>query len=118
MQDAARQAGSFDELCATLEQRIERPEQRTQFRNAMLASRTDASVRRGAPDASTRRDGKIGADEVRRAEQELVRHVGPIARILVKRASDAAGSADEFWQLLAAHISADADRQAFLRSRG
>ena len=118
VQDAARQAGSFDELCATLEQRIERPEQRTQFRNAMLASRTDASVRRDASDASARRDGKIGADEVRRAEQELVRHVGPIARILVKRASDAAGSTDEFWQLLAAHIGAEADRQAFLRSRG
>jgi eukaryotic-like serine/threonine-protein kinase len=117
VQDAARQAASLDALCATLEQKIERADQRTQFRNEVLASRPDASVRRDAPDASARRDAKVGPDEARRAEQELVRHVGPIARILVKRASDAAGSADEFWQLLAAHINADADRQAFLRSR-
>ncbi len=117
VQDAARQAGSLDALCATLEQKIERADQRTQFRNEVLATRSDASVRRDVPDASARRDAKVGPDELRRAEQELVRHVGPIARILVKRASDAAGSADEFWQLLAAHINADADRQAFLRSR-
>ena len=59
----------------------------------------------------------VGADELRRAEQGLVRYVGPIARILVKRASDAAGSTDEFWQLLAAHIGGEVDREAFLRAR-
>jgi hypothetical protein len=40
-----------------------------------------------------------------------------MARILVKRASDTAASADAFWQLLAGHIGAEADRQAFLRAR-
>jgi serine/threonine-protein kinase len=119
VQDAARQAGSLDALCATLEQRIERPEQRTQFRSEVLGSRTEDKARRDAKVGAgeTRHDAKVGAEEARRAEQELVRHVGPIARVLVKRAADAAGSADEFWQLLAAHIGADADRQAFLRSR-
>ena len=108
VQSAVRRAGSLDELCGTLEQRIERPEERTQFRNAVMARQ---------PDAPTRSGGAVGADEMLRAQRQLVRHLGPIAGILVKRASAAAGSADEFWQLLAAHITTEADRQAFLRGR-
>jgi serine/threonine protein kinase len=108
VQSAARRAGSLDELCETLGQRIEHPDQRTQFRNDIMASQVGASAVGRAV---------VGAEEMRRAEQELARHVGPIARILVKRASDAAASADEFWQLLATHIGAEADRQAFLRGR-
>ncbi len=108
VQSAARRAGSLDELCETLGQRIEHPDQRTQFRNDIMASQVGASAVGRAV---------VGAEEMRRAEQELARHVGPIARILVKRASDAAASADEFWQLLASHIGAEADRQAFLRGR-
>jgi serine/threonine-protein kinase len=108
VQSAARRAGSLDELCETLGQRIERPDQRTQFRNDILASQVGASAVGRAV---------VGAEEMRRAEQELVRHVGPIARILVKRASNAAASTDDFWQLLAAHIGTEADRQAFLRGR-
>jgi serine/threonine protein kinase len=108
VQSAARRAGSLDELCETLGQRIERPEQRTQFRNDILASQVGASTVGRAV---------VGAEEMRRAEQDLARHVGPIARILIKRASGTAASADEFWQLLAAHIGTEADRQAFLRGR-
>jgi hypothetical protein len=122
VQSAALRATSLDELCETLGQRIESPEQRTQFRNEILGGRADASSvgrattgSRAAPPAVSR--AVVGADELRRAEQELVRYVGPIARILVKRASDSARSTDEFWQLLAAHIGGEADRQAFLRGR-
>ena len=108
VQDAVRRASTLNELFETLEQQIDRPEERTQFRNAMRDSHVEGPIRRTTA---------VGADEMLRAERELVRHVGPIAGILVKRASDAAGSADEFWQLLAAHIDSAADRQAFLRSR-
>jgi serine/threonine-protein kinase len=51
------------------------------------------------------------------AERKLTEYVGPIARILVKRAQQAATSPDDFWQRLAAHIDRDADRQAFLKIR-
>ncbi len=108
VQDAVRHAGTLDELYDSLEQRIDRPEERTQFRKAIRGSQVEGPTRRAAA---------VGADEMLRAERGLVRHVGPIAGILVKRASDAARSADEFWQLLAAHIDAAADRAAFLRSR-
>ncbi len=112
VQNAARRAGSLDELCDTLGQLIQRPEQRAQFRQEVLAdqARTETTAV-PAPAA-------IAADEAVRAEQELVRHVGPIARILVKRALRSAASADELWQVLATHIPGEADRQAFLRRRG
>ena len=122
VQSAARRAGSLDELCEALGQRIEHPGQRTQFRNEIMGGQASASsvghVITGIHAASSAVGRTVvGADEMRRAEQDLVRYVGPIARILVKRASDAAGSPDEFWQLLAAHIGGDADRTAFLRGR-
>jgi serine/threonine protein kinase len=108
VQNAARRTSSLDELCDTLGQLIERPEQRAQFRQEILADDT------GAP-AATR--AAVSPEEARRAEQELVRYVGPIARILVKRGLAAAGSSDELWRLLATHIPGEADRQTFLRRR-
>jgi serine/threonine protein kinase len=109
VQSAARRAGSLDELCDTLGRLIEPPEQRARFRQEILAGETQAP----APARKA-----VAAEEAARAEQELVRHVGPIARILVKRALSNAGSADELRQLLATHIPGEADRQAFLRRRG
>jgi hypothetical protein len=109
VQDAARRTSSLDELCDTLGQLIERPEQRARFRQEILADET------GAP-AATR--ATVSPEEARRAEQELVRYVGPIARILVKRGLATAGSSDELWRLLATHIPDEADRQTFLRRRG
>jgi serine/threonine-protein kinase len=109
VQNAARRSGSLDELCDTLGQLIDRPEQRAQFRQEILADQTQPPAARRAA---------VAADEARRAEQELVRFVGPIARILVKRAAAGAASVDELWSLLATHIPGEADRQAFLRRRG
>ena len=108
VQNAARQAGTFDELCDSLAQRIEQPEQRAQFRQEVQVDQSAASLPRRAD---------IAADEVQRAERELVRYVGPIARILAKRALASADSVDQLWQLLAAHIERDADRRAFLERR-
>ncbi len=116
VQSAARRAGSLDELCDTLGQLIERPEQRVQFRQEVLANQTAATAARTRPAVAA--TAAVGAEEARRAEHELARYMGPIAKILVKRALGAAGSADEFWQLLATHIGGEADRQAFLRRRG
>jgi eukaryotic-like serine/threonine-protein kinase len=107
VRSAARRAGSLDELCDTLGQLIDRPDQRAQFRQEVLAEQNQVPRR-----------ATVDAEEARRAEQELVRYVGPIARILVKRALETAESADALWEHLADHIPAEADRQAFLRRRG
>jgi eukaryotic-like serine/threonine-protein kinase len=118
VQNAARRAGSLDELCDTLGRLIERPEQRAQFRQEVLADQTAATAMKSRAGTAAPSLAAIPADEAARAEHALVRHVGPIARILVKRAVGSAASVDALWQTLAAHIPVEADRQAFLRRRG
>jgi serine/threonine protein kinase len=110
VQSAAQRSGSLDELCDTLSRLIDRPDQKVRFCQEVLAGQTQ--MRTSASGAV------IASAEAARAEQELALHVGPIARILVKRALEQAKSAEELWQLLATHIAAEADRRAFLRRRG
>jgi serine/threonine protein kinase len=102
VQSAARRASSLEELHDILAQRIEQPAERTRFRDS------------GPP---AQPQGEIASELVQRAERELTRYIGPIGRVLVKRALTTAKSADELWQLLATHIERDNDRQAFLLTR-
>jgi hypothetical protein len=46
----------------------------------------------------------------------LARHIGPIAKIYVEKAATQAKTKDDFCERLAAHISAPADRTAFLNA--
>ena len=95
VQSAARQASSLEEL------------------HTIIARRMEGSGVTTGP--GTARTG-VNAELLQRAERELTRYVGPIARILVKRASGTAGSAEELWRALATHIERDADRQGFMKS--
>ena len=54
---------------------------------------------------------------MQQAERELTRRLGPIARVLVKRALTTAHSPDDLWEILATHIERDVDRQSFLQAR-
>jgi len=108
VQSAARQSHSLDELHETLAQRIDQPEQRAQFRRESAGD---------PPAAATQSRADIAQPQVQQAERELTRYIGPIARILVKRALSTARSPDEFWQQLATHIAPEPDRQAFLQKR-
>ena len=95
VQSAARQAGSLEEL------------------HTLIARRMEGSTGATAPKSARR---GVDADLLQRAERELTRYVGPIARILVKRAAGNAGSAEELWHALATHIERDADRNGFMKS--
>ena len=75
---------------------------------------TTETARRGAPVSAA-----VAAEPVRidRAERALTRFLGPIARLLVKRAQVGAGSEAALWDRLAVHIDVPADREAFSRQR-
>jgi len=105
VQTAARQAGSLEELHDIVAQRIDQPEQRSRFRRELTGDTHARSAHTVAPALA------------QQGERELAAYLGPIARILVKRALETATSPDDFWQRLASHIERDADRQAFLRKR-
>jgi eukaryotic-like serine/threonine-protein kinase len=103
VQTAARKARSLEELQDMVAQQIDQPEQRSRFRQDATGGASASAARAIAPALA------------QQGERELAVHLGPIARILAKRALEAATSPDDFWQRLAAHIERDADRQAFLR---
>ena len=46
----------------------------------------------------------------------LARHIGPIAKIFVQKASTEARSLDEFCERLATHVGTPTDRTAFLQA--
>jgi hypothetical protein len=57
-----------------------------------------------------------GSREFEAMRSLLARHIGPIAKIYVEKAATQAKTKDDFCERLAAHISAPADRTAFLNA--
>ena len=60
--------------------------------------------------------GTLAEDQsvLRAIEKELALYVGPMARIMVKRAAAKAADADELYRILAKSLERDADRNAFM----
>ncbi|MCP6756303.1 hypothetical protein NL533_32250, partial [Klebsiella pneumoniae] len=55
----------------------------------------------------------VTEDDLRVLEAELVRHVGPLARVLVKKAAKSAGSLARLVAALEAEIPSEDARRAF-----
>jgi hypothetical protein len=60
----------------------------------------------------------IASANIASIEANLIRYIGPIARILVKRELEKYETLDKFYRALAAHIPDERDRERFLRARG
>lgn len=61
--------------------------------------------------------GAFNEDDLRRAERALAESIGPIAKIMVKRAALGAPSLDVLWRTLAGQIPNEAERAQFMRRR-
>ena len=59
----------------------------------------------------------VSAEEVVRVERALAMVVGPIAKIMVKRALSKARTSEELWQALSGQISSEGERTQFLSHR-
>ena len=109
----AAKAGSLDSLCAELAAAVPAGEERERF------AREAAQLMRRRPPAgddtpSRGRPGQpISEQELEHAERSLTPYIGPVARILVRRAAREATSLDRLWDSLASHIEAPAERAAF-----
>jgi serine/threonine protein kinase len=116
VRSAAGRAPALDALCAELAASVPDGAERESFRRdvaPLLRTRPPA-----IDDAPSR--GSIGSfhePELERAQRALTQYVGPIARVLVRRAARDASSIDGLWQALSAHIDLPAERAAFLRQR-
>ncbi len=116
---AAQQGTDLDRLVAELAQHIEAAPQRERFVGEALAAGSGAapavtaartSPGTGSPSAPAPIDGALQAH----ALAVLTRRIGPIARIVVKRAAEQARNPEQFFELLLAS-AAEAERSALLK---
>jgi len=122
VRNALREADTLDGLCQRLAASIDQPPERERFLadvrarmagvTASQSGRTTASAS-GAPVSPA----GLSPDEVERVQQALTHYLGPIAKVLVKRALPGAASVGELRGRLAEHLEQPADRAAFLAGR-
>jgi serine/threonine-protein kinase len=116
---AAREHKGMDDLVAALLDAIERQQDREAFSRAVLGR--GAVATRAALDAVTplpldRATGPaLTPDELERATQVLTRYIGPIARVVARRAAAQGATRREFFAQVAQSLDDDAQRERFLR---
>jgi len=128
---AVRNAANPEALCELLAKNIENPDERQNFlREARREFGSAASSTRlpqpsrvdtAAVTPTTGRtlpanpSSAITQRSIELAQIQLSRFIGPIARVLVKRALTSCSTTAELWTTLAEHIERPEDRAAFLR---
>ena len=125
---AARRTLDVDELYTALAETLGGPEERKSF----LATRSQLA---GAPkkaaaagprtmhEHGTLLAGKaakapLTPEAIDAAQRKLAAYVGPIAKVMVKKAAAQATSSRQFYQLLAESLGSEADRVKFLEEIG
>lgn len=121
VQKTARKSTTREELVRALADTIPNPERRAGFLSEAGAGAAPAT--RDAPVASAQPAGAPTAEQAApgvrpeiaaRAEHLLAVHIGPMAKILVKKAAGRARGTKDFVSALADAIDDDEDRAAFL----
>jgi serine/threonine-protein kinase len=130
LKNAARDALDFDDLCARLLPHIGSEAGRAEFQGSArrignkhglsTAGSMGGRSQAGQSGQPTQLTGmptllQLSPELMEAAQQKLAAHVGPIAKVLVKRASRMTGNADEFYRLLAENLPDPQDRARFLR---
>jgi len=115
LQRALAQAASAEAAVRALAEGIEDPAQREAFLRATAG--TLSGVASAIKPAAVAPASAIPPATCDRIARELGRHLGPIAPVLVRRAAVGAASVAQLRAALAAHITDEADRRAFLAGR-
>ncbi|MFN0183560.1 MAG: serine/threonine-protein kinase [Aquabacterium sp.] len=122
VQQAAQRTTTLDTFYAMLAEHLPEGDERSAFLTRIKRLDTGRSVQT-MPPASTLAGSTVlparpalalDAATLERCERLLARHVGPLARVLVKRAANDSGDLRELYDKLAAQIDDDAERQDFL----
>jgi serine/threonine-protein kinase len=136
LKNAARDAVDLDDLCGKLLPHIGSDAGRAQFQDSVrdikkkhglstLATMSGRS-QTGAPKTATQLTQMTGIptllqlspELMEAAQMKLAVYVGPIAKVLAKRASKMTGNADEFYRLLAENLPDPQERARFLKDVG
>jgi hypothetical protein len=128
VETTGRRETSLEAVCRTVGQEIESPTDRKAFLQScstLLGIAISAAVETEPP-ASPMPETKAEPASwdpavLGRVQAELAAYVGPMASVLVDRATGQAGSADRLYEILSLEIPTAADRRKFLaavRTRG
>jgi serine/threonine-protein kinase len=136
LKNAARDAADLDDLCNKLLPHIGSDAGRAQFQDSVreikkkhgLSTLSTMSGRSqgGVPKTATQLTQMTGMptllqlspELMEAAQMKLAVYVGPIAKVLAKRASKMTGNADEFYRLLAENLPDPQERARFLKDVG
>jgi serine/threonine-protein kinase len=134
LKNAARDAVDLDDLCNRLLPHIGSDAGRTQFQDSVrdikkkhgLSTPATMSGRSQAAAPKTQLTQMTGMptllqlspEQMEAAQMKLAVYVGPIAKVLAKRAAKMTGNADEFYRLLAENLPDPQERARFLKDVG
>jgi serine/threonine protein kinase len=116
---AGRRTLEVDELYAMMARELDSEEQRKAFmatRSALSGAPISTSAA-AAPRTGPSTDTALTAERIESAQRRLASYIGPIAKILVKKAAAQTASSERFYLLLAESLS-DIDRTRFLKEVG
>ena len=119
LRTAANRSRSAEELCAALAQSVSDEAERERFRReveGILRLRRQPTTAGTTSQPSIPVSTRLPDAELERAQAALTEYVGPIARVLVRQAANAA-TVEAMWQALAQHIESPGERAAFLQKR-
>jgi serine/threonine-protein kinase len=113
VRNLAARSASFADLCSSLADSVPEGE-RERFRRDIAPLMRTKVVTATTGERSLQ---PVTEAELERAQAVLTQWIGPIARVLVRRAARDAGSVDALWQALANHIDSPVERTQFLQRR-
>lgn len=119
---AAAEARSVDEFYAVLSDNVPHGVERDAFLARVRRLDVGASAATTPPAAASRPPvapalaAVFDAALLARCEKQLAQHVGPLARVLIKRAANDSGNVAELVHKLADQIDSEPERRAFLES--
>ncbi len=117
----AQQAKSLEEFYATLAENLPAGGDRSDFLKhveRLRTARESASQQpplAAAPTATVRPTIIFDTATLAAAEKRLALYVGPLAKVLIRRAADDSGDVNELYRKLAEHIDSEEERSEFLK---
>lgn len=118
----ATQAKSIDEFCSTLAESIPEGAERSDFLqhverlNKATATSAVPATASPSPTGAAKPATVFTPATLAEAEKRLADYVGPLAKVLIKRAASDSGDVNELYRRLAEHIDSEPERRAFLKS--
>jgi serine/threonine-protein kinase len=125
---AAKEHKDLESLVGALMPAIDDPKERSAFARAVLGKPMTTPLR-AAPRASdgtamtsisagTRPGDTLSAAELERATRLLIGYIGPIGKVVAKRAAGSGVSRREFFAAVANHFDSESSRERFMREVG